>query len=92
MIPRDLDNDEYHSRQHIHTLLIMVAGTYGHSTFGDLAHPFLLVITHPALLHYLSVDTSVRGLYSYICSSNSSRVMPFFQRLSTSLLGDYLAS
>lgn len=50
LLARDLDSDEYQGRQHMHTLLSMVAGAHGHRTFVDLAHPFLLVITHPALL------------------------------------------
>ncbi|KAL2044266.1 hypothetical protein N7G274_002971 [Stereocaulon virgatum] len=92
MLARDLDSDEYQGRQHIHTLLSMVAGAHGHRTFVDLAHPFLLVITHPALLDCLSVDTYVGGLYNYICGSNGTRAMPFFERLSTSLLENHLES
>lgn len=90
MLPRDLDDEEYCGRQHIQTLMSMVAGHHGHSTFVDLAHPFLLVITHPAVLDCLSVDTSVGGLYNYISGSNGSRAIPFFQRLSTSLLEKHL--
>lgn len=92
LLARDLDSDEYQGRQHMHTLLSMVAGAHGHRTFVDLAHPFLLVITHPALLDSLSVDTYVGGLYNYISGSNGTRAMPFFQRLSTSLLENHLES
>ena len=92
LLARDLDSDEYQGRQHMHTLLSMVAGAHGHRTFVDLAHPFLLVITHPALLDSLSVDTYVGGLYNYICGSNGTRAIPFFERLSTSLLEDHLLS
>lgn len=90
MLPRDLDDQDYWGREHIHTLLSMLAGTHGHSIFVNLAHPFLLVITHPALLDCLSVDTPVGGLYSYISGSNGSRAIPFLQRLSISLFEKHL--
>ena len=85
MLPRDLDDDQYFGRDHIQTLLSMKAHTHGHSTFVTLARPFLFVITHQALLNCLSVDTAVGGLYNFISGSHGSRVIPFFQRLSSSL-------
>lgn len=85
MLPRDLDDDQYFGRDHIQTLLSMKAHTHGHSTFVTLARPFLLVITHQALLNCLSVDTAVGGLYNFISGSHGSRAIPFFQRLSSSL-------
>ena len=90
MLPRDLDNDEYYGRDHIGTTLSMVAHSHGHSTFIDLAHTFLSVFTHPALLDCLSVDTSVGGLYNFLSGTNGSRAIPFFRRLITSLLHDFL--
>lgn len=87
MLPRDLDDEDNYGRQHIRTLLSMVAQSDGHSKFVDLARPFLLVITHPELLDCLSVDTFVGGLYNFISGNNGSRAVPFFQRLSTNLLG-----
>ena len=92
MLPRDLDDDEYSGRQHIGTLLSMVAHAGGHSTFVDIARPFLLVITHTALLDCLSVDTAVGGLYNFISGSNGSRAIPFFQRLITASLEQRLES
>ncbi len=86
MLPRDLDDEENYGRQHILTLLNMVAHTQGYSKFVDLARPFLLVITHSALLHCLSVDTFVGGLYNFISGTNGSRGIQFFQRLCTNLL------
>lgn len=90
MLPRELDDHKYYGREHVHTLLSMVTGTHGHSMFVNLAHPFLLVITHPALLNCLSVDASVGGLYNYISGSNGSRAIPFLQRLMVSLLEIHL--
>ncbi|PVH68320.1 P-loop containing nucleoside triphosphate hydrolase protein [Cadophora sp. DSE1049] len=92
MLPRDLDNDEYYGRQHIQTLMSMVAHDNGCREFVDLAHPFLLVMTHPALLHCLSVDTFVGNLYNYISGSNGTRAIPFFKRLSTSLVEAHIES
>lgn len=85
MLPRDLDDEEYFGRQHIQTLLGMKAHAHGHSTFITLARPFLLVITHQALLDCLSVDTAVGGLYNFISGSNGSRAIPFLNLLSSSL-------
>jgi hypothetical protein len=92
MLPRDLDDEDNYGRQHIDTLLSMVAHTHGCSTFVSLAEPFLLVITHQALLDCLSVDTFVGGLYNFISGSNRTRAIPFFQRLSTNLVKAYLES
>ena len=92
MLPRDLNSEENFGREHIQTLLSMVANTHGCSTFVALAEPFLLVISHQALLDCLSVDTFVGGLYNFISSSNGSRAIPFFQRLSTNLVEAYLGS
>lgn len=85
MLPRDLDDDENFGRDHIRALLGMKAYARGHTTFVTLARPFLLVITHQALLNCLSVDTAVGGLYNFISGSNGSRAIPFFQLLSSSL-------
>ena len=85
MLPRDLDDEEHYGRAHIGTLLGMKAHAHGHNTFVTLARPFLLVITHQALLDCLSVDTAVGGLYNFISGSNGSRAIPFFQLLSSSL-------
>ena len=85
MLPRDLDDEEYHGRAHIQVLLGMKPHDHGHGTFVTLAGPFLLVITHQALLDCLSVDTAVGGLYNFISGSNGTRAIPFFQRLSSSL-------
>jgi hypothetical protein len=92
MLPRDLDDEGHYGRQHIQTLLGMVAHTDGCREFVDLAHPFLLVITHPALLHCLSVDTFVGNLYNYISGSNGTRAIPFFKRLSTNLVEAHIES
>jgi hypothetical protein len=92
MLPRDLDDEEHYGREHIQTLLSMVANTNGCHEFVDLAHPFLSVITHPALLHCLSVDTFVGNLYNYISGSNGTRAIPFFTRLSTNLVEAHIES
>lgn len=92
MLPRDLDDEANYGREHILTLLTMVALPHGYSKFLDLVRPFLLVISHPAILKCLSVDTFVGGLYNFISGSNGTRAIPFFRRLNTSLLGQHAAS
>ena len=85
MLPRDLDDDNYHGREHINVLLGMKPHAHGQGTFVTLAQPFLFVITHQALLDCLSVDTAVGGLYNFISGSHGTRAIPFFQRLTSSL-------
>ena len=86
MLPQDLINNELHGHQHIQVLLSMTVNTGGWATFNELAWPFLRVITHPALLDCLSVDTYIGDLYNFISGSGGTRVVPFFKRLSDSLL------
>jgi hypothetical protein len=91
MLPRDLDAEENYGRDHIQTLLSMVS--YGGcGTFVALAHLFLSVITHPAMLDCLSVDTFVGGLYSFISGSGGKRAVPFFQHICTNLIYAYCES
>lgn len=85
MLPRDLDDEELNGREHIQAILSMVAQTHSFRDFVDLSQNFLLVITHPALLDCLSVDTFVGNLYNYISGSNGSRAIPFFRRLCTNV-------
>lgn len=86
MLPRDLDNDEeYYGRDHIHVLMGMVALEGGSCEFIDLAHSFLMVMTHSAMLDCLSVDIFVGNLYNYISGSNGSRAIPFFRNLINNL-------
>ncbi len=85
MLPRDLDDDNYHGRAHINVLLGMKPHAHGQGTFVTLAQPFLFVMTHQALLDCLSVDTAVGGLYNFISGSHGTRAIPFFQRLTSSL-------
>jgi len=89
-LPRDLDDDDFRGRQHMAALLSMKAEAHGYSTFIDLARSFVSVITHPALLDCLSVDTSVGGLYNFISGANGSRAIQFFQQLGEILLAQYL--
>lgn len=87
MLPQDLTNDEQlHGYQHIQVLLSMTVSTGGWAMFNELAWPFLKVITHLVLLDCLSVDTYVGDLYNFISGSGGSRAIPFFQRLTGSLL------
>ena len=92
MLPRDLEAEENYGREHIQVLLSMVSYTDGRATFVALAQPFLSVITHPAMLDCLSVDTFVGGLYNFISGSNGTRAIPFFQRLCTNLIDGYCES
>ena len=91
MLLRDLDDRDYKGRKYIHVLLSMKAGTYGHGTFVNLAHYFLLVIGHAALLDYLSINIAIGGLYNFINGSGRTRAILFFQRLNISFIKEYLA-
>ncbi|KAL8637451.1 MAG: hypothetical protein Q9228_005277 [Teloschistes exilis] len=90
MLPRDLDDQDLKGREHIGALLSMVSGPNGHGTLVKLAHAFLAVMTHPAILNCLSVDTAVGGLYNYISGSHGRRMVPFLQRLNASLIEEHL--
>jgi len=92
MLARDLDAEENYGREHIKSLLSMVSHTNGHATFVALAQPFLSVITHPAMLDCLSVDTFVGGLYNFISGNNGTRAVPFFQHLCRNLADAYCES
>jgi hypothetical protein len=92
MLPRDLDNGEYFGLQHMKTILTMQTHPRGHGTYVDLARPFLLVMSHPAILDCLTVDTSVGNLYNFISGSNGSRAVLFFQNLSNNLAEQHLES
>ncbi len=92
MLPRDLDAEDNYGREHIKALLSMVSYSGGCGTFVTLAQPFLSVITHPAMVDCLSVDTFVGSLYSFISGSNGTRAIPFFNRLCTNLADAYCDS
>jgi hypothetical protein len=85
MLPRDLDDERYHGREHIDVLLSIESHICGSEGFVDLARAFLSVITHPALLDCLSVDTFVGNLYNFFSGSNGNRAVPFFKRLGKNL-------
>lgn len=90
MLPRDLDDQDLKGREHIGAILSMVSGSHGHGTFVKLAQAFLAVMTHPALLDCLSVDTAVGGLYNFISGNHGRRMVPFLQRLNASLAEERL--
>ncbi|EZG03317.1 hypothetical protein H106_06803 [Trichophyton rubrum CBS 735.88] len=89
MLPRDLDADENFGREHIQTLLNMRSHGNGCKTFVELSQTFLAVITHPAMLDCLSIDTAVGGLYNFISGTNGQRAIGFFTRLCTNLATAY---
>lgn len=93
-LPQDLVDEDQHlyGYQHVGEILSERASIRGDARFIKLARPFLLVITHPALLDCLSVDIYVGDLYNFISGSGGSRAIPFFQRLSISLLKQRLES
>lgn len=91
MLPRDLEAGEY-GRQHILSVMSMKSGIGGSATFVGLAQPFLLVITHPAMLDCLTVDTFVGGLYNFISGTHGKRAIDFFQNLCTNLTDAYCKS
>ncbi|KAG4430775.1 hypothetical protein IFR05_013744 [Cadophora sp. M221] len=86
----DLESDEYQGRAHVKNLMEMQALLGGPSTFVGLADPFLLVITHPAILDCLAVDTAVGGIFNFISGSHGSRAIPFFRRICSNLLDHHL--
>lgn len=92
MLSHDLDDEQYHDHEHIQTLLSMMAHAHGSCKFVDLAHLFLVVITHSALLDCLSVDTFVGNLYNYINDSNGTQAILFFKHLSTNLVETHIES
>ncbi|KAK4960881.1 hypothetical protein LTR10_001370 [Elasticomyces elasticus] len=81
-LPRDLENeDQYFGRQYIRALLCDRAKIGRYQSFIELSRSFFLVMTHPALVDCLSVDTYVGNLYSFISGTNGTRVIPFFQHV-----------
>lgn len=92
MLPRDLEADDNYGREHIQALLSMVSNSVGCATFVAIAQPFLSVITHPAMIDCLSVDTFVGSLYNFISGRNGTRAIPFFRRLCTNLADAYCDS
>ena len=92
-LPQDLvDEKQLHGYEHIQALLSMRPNVGGNARFVQLACPFLMVISHPALLDCLSVDVYVEDQYSFISGSSGTRAIPFFHRLSNSLLKDHVTS
>lgn len=93
-IPQDLVDEGQHvyGFQHIREIMSARASTAGDARFIKLARPFLLVVTHPALLDCLTVDIYVGDLYNFISGSGGTRAVPFFQNLSNTLLKTRVAS
>lgn len=92
-LPQDLvDEDQgLYGLKHVQEIMSERAGTSGDARFIEVARPFLLVITHPALLDCLTVDIYVGDLYNFISGSGGTRAVPFFQSLGNSLLKQRLA-
>ncbi|KAK2592854.1 hypothetical protein QQS21_009457 [Conoideocrella luteorostrata] len=86
MVPRDLDHEEYHGRQHIKIVMDMRVQSGDYEILIRRVSPFLLTITHPIFLDCLSVDTFVGGLYNFISGTNGTRAVPSFQHLCTALV------
>lgn len=84
-LPADLVEEKLHGFQHIQVLLSMRPNTGGKARILEFTQPFLMVITHPALLDCLSVDVYVGDLYNFISGSGGNRAIPFFQSLIESL-------
>jgi len=92
-LPQDLvDEKQLHGYEHIQALLSMRPNVGGNGRFVQLARPFLMVISHPALLDCLSVDVYVGDLYNFISGSGGARAIPFFQSLTNSLVEDHVTS
>jgi hypothetical protein len=85
-LPQDLvDENQLFGYEHVKYLLNMRPNGCGNARFIQLTRPFLIAITHSALLDCLSVDTYVGDLYNFISGSGGTRALPFFQSLSNSL-------
>jgi hypothetical protein len=86
LLPRDLDNDEYHGKLHIAAVLSKDLRDGDEEGFLRVARPFLLVFTHTSLLGCLTVDTFVGALYNFISGTNGTRAVSFFLRICRALL------
>ncbi|PPJ52383.1 hypothetical protein CBER1_10920 [Cercospora berteroae] len=81
-LPRDLENeDDYFGRQHIRALLCGRAKDGRYHSFVEVSRSFFFVMTHPALVDCLSVETYVGNLYSFISGTNGTRAVPYFQHV-----------
>ena len=89
-LPQDLAEPQ--GLEHVQYLMGLKVNACGAATFIRLARPFLMVITHPALLDCLSVDIYVGDLYTFVSGSGGTRAVPFFIYLANSLLQEYTTS
>jgi len=90
-LPQDLvDEDHTFGYGHIKYLLEMLPKKVDHAGLVRVARPFLMVITHPALLDCLSVDMYVGDLYHFISGSGGTRAIPFLQGLCEGMLNEQL--
>jgi hypothetical protein len=73
-LPQDLiDEEQLFGYEHVKYLLNMRPNGFGNARFIQLTRPFLIAITHSALLDCLSVDTYVGDLYNFISGSGGTR-------------------
>jgi len=88
MLVKDLVDDRYSGLAYIRSTMEM--RFFPATTFELLiAESFLAVVTHPALLDCLSVDTYVGTAYNFISGANGSRAVPFFTSLCASIVEQY---
>lgn len=92
LLVRDLDNEDQFGREHIEALLTLATNARGRGTSIDWIRPFLLVLTHPALLDCLSVDTFVGSLYNFVAGPHGTRAVHFFQCLCETMVNAHLDS
>jgi hypothetical protein len=87
-VPRDLDDStpRCNGRAHMKAILEKRATASESTTFIETATDFLRVITHPALLDDLAVDTYTGGIYNFLSGVNGGRAIDFFQRLCETLV------
>jgi len=89
MLVKDLVDDRYSGLAYIRSTMEMRFSPI--TTFESLiAESFLAVVTHPALLDCLSVDTYVGTVYNFISGVNGTRAVPFFTSLCVSIVDQYL--
>lgn len=85
MLVRDIVDDKYFGCEYLYATLKVKVQTHGNLALR-IAEDFLKVITNPALLDCLSIDTYVGTMYNFISGANGERAVTFFTELCTGLL------
>ena len=82
-LARDLVDPGLFGFKHIDAVLDNI---HTQQNIVEYAQPFLLVISHPALLDCLSINTYVNDLYKFISGGSGDRAVRFFTQVCSALL------